>query len=156
MQIEEAVVGRCGIDFEVAGVHDHSDRGVDGEGDAIDQAVGYLDGMNRKRACFEALVRANLAQVGVIEQAVLVEFVFDIGQREFGGIHRNVQLGKNPGESADVVFVAVGEDDSADTLPVLDEIGNVGYYDVNAEKFGLGEHETGVDDNNVIAPAHGH
>ena len=55
-----------------------------------------------------------------------------------------------------MVFVAVGEDDAADALAVFGEIGNVGDDDVDAEQFGFGEHESGVDDDDVVAPADGH
>ena len=44
----------------------------------------------------------------------------------------------------------------ADALAVFGEIGDVGDYDVDAEKFGFGEHESGVDDDDVVAPAHRH
>ena len=87
---------------------------------------------------------------------MLVEFVFDIGKREFRAPDRHVQFGENPGQGADVVFVAVREDDSAHALPVLGEIGNIGNHDVDAEQFGFGEHQAGVDHNNVVAPADGH
>ena len=36
------------------------------------------------------------------------------------------------------------------------QIGDVGDDDVDAEQFGFGEHEPGVDDDNVVAPANGH
>ena len=36
------------------------------------------------------------------------------------------------------------------------QIGNVGNHDVDAEQFGFGEHEAGVDDDDVVSPAHGH
>ena len=39
VQIEKLVVGGSGIDFEIAGVNDYAERRVDGERDAIDQAV---------------------------------------------------------------------------------------------------------------------
>ncbi len=156
MQVEELVVGGRGIDFEIAGVNDDAERAVNGERDAIDQAVRDLDGMDGERSELEALVGAHLAQLGVVEQAVLVEFVFDVGERELGAPDRDVEFGENPGERADVVFVAVGEDDAANTLAVLGEIGNVGDDDVDAEEFGFGEHQSGVDDDDVISPAHGH
>src|SRR4030081_360300 len=38
VQVEQAVVGGSRVDLEVAGVHDHPERRVDGERDAIDQA----------------------------------------------------------------------------------------------------------------------
>ena len=87
---------------------------------------------------------------------MLVEFVFDVGQRELGAPDGHVEFGENPGQRADVVFVAVGEDDSANALAVFDEIGNVGDDDVDAQQFGFGEHQAGVDDDDVVAPAHGH
>ena len=52
---------------------------MDRQRNAIDQTVRHLDGMNGKRTCFEPLVGSNLAQIGVVEKSVLVEFVFDVG-----------------------------------------------------------------------------
>ncbi len=156
MQVEKLVVGGRGIDFEIAGVNDDAERRVDRERDAIDQAVRDLDGMDGERSGLEALVGAHFAQVGVVEQAVLVEFVFDVGERELGAPDGDFEFGEHPGERADVVFVAVREDDSAHALAVLDEIRNVGDNDVDAEQFGFGEHESGIDDENVVSPADGH
>ncbi len=156
MQVEKFVVGGSGIDFEIASVNDDAERSVNGERDAIDQAVRDVDGMDGEDSSLEALVGAHFAEVGVVEQAVLVEFVFDVGEREFGAPDRDLKFGKHPGKGADVVFVAVSENDAADALAVFSEIGNVGDYDVDAEKFGFGEHESGVDDDDVVAPADGH
>ena len=90
MQVEKFVVGGSGIDFEVAGVNDDAERRVDGEGHAIDQAVGHVDGVDGEDSSLEALVGAHLAEVGVVEQAVLVEFVFDVGERELGAPDRDL------------------------------------------------------------------
>ena len=94
MQIEELVVGGRGIDFEIAGMDDDAQRRVNRERNAIDQAVRDLDRMDGERSQLEALVGAHLAQVGVVEQAVLFELVFHIGQREFGAKDGNVQLAR--------------------------------------------------------------
>ena len=114
VQVEELVVGGRGIDFEIAGVDDDAERRVDGERDAIDQAVRDVDGMDGEGAGLEALVGAHLAEVGVVEQSVLFEFVFDVGEGELGALDRHLEFGENPGQRADVIFVAVGEDDAAD------------------------------------------
>ena len=156
VQVEEFVVGGRGIDFEIAGVNDDAERRVDGERDAIDQAVRDLNGMNGEGSGLEALVGAHFAQVGVVEQAVLVEFVFDVGERELGAPDGDFEFGEHPGKRADVIFVAVSQDDAANALAILDEIGDVGDNDVDAEKLGFGEHESGVDDENVVSPADGH
>ena len=112
--------------------------------------------MNGEDSGLEALVGAHLAQVGVVQQSVLVEFVFDVSQREFGAPDGHVEFGENPGQGADVIFMAVGENDSAHALAVLDEIGDVGDHDIDAEQFGFGEHQSGVDDDDVVSPADGH
>ncbi len=62
VQIEELVVGGRGIDFEIAGMDDHAERGVDRQSNAIDQTMRDLDGMNGEWSDFEALVGAHLAQ----------------------------------------------------------------------------------------------
>jgi hypothetical protein len=49
----------------------------------------------------------------------------------------------------------MGEDDGADVLLVLDEVGDVGDDDVDAEELGLGEHEAGIDDDDVVFIAEG-
>ncbi len=113
VQVEKFVVGGRGIDFEIAGVNDDAERRVNGERHAIDQAVRDVNGMNGEDSGLEPLVGAHFAQVGVVEQAVLVEFVFDVGERELGAPDRDFEFGEHPGQRADVIFVAVGQDDSA-------------------------------------------
>jgi hypothetical protein len=93
-------------------VHDDADRSVDGEGDAVDQRVRDADGHDGEGPDGEALAGKNLDQVGVIEQAVLFELAFDVGEGELGAVDGDVELGEDPGQAADVVFVAVGEDDA--------------------------------------------
>jgi len=51
--------------------------------------------------------------------------------------------------------VAMGEDNGADVLLVLDEPGDVGDDDIDAEELGLREHEASVDDDDVIFVANG-
>ena len=55
-----------------------------------------------------------------------------------------------------MVFMSVGQDDAANALTVLGEIRNVRDNDIDTEQFGFRKHHSGVDDNNVIAPANGH
>ena len=63
---------------------------------------------------------------------------------------------RTQGSAADVVFVAVGKNDAAHLLAVFDQIGDVGDNNVDAEQFGFGKHQPGVDDDNVVTPANGH
>ena len=87
---------------------------------------------------------------------MLLELAVDVGEGELGAVDGNVvELGEDPGESADVVLVAMGEDDGADEVFILDEVGDVGDNDVDAEELGLGKHEAGVDDDDVVFIAEG-
>ena len=57
---------------------------------------------------------------------------------------------------ADVVFVRVRQDDRADHVLVLLQVGDVRDDDVHAEQFLLGEHQAAVDDDDVVARAQRH
>src|SRR5258705_894270 len=87
---------------------------------------------------------------------MFVELVFNVCESELGAPDRNIEFAQDPRQRADMVFVSVGENDGANVLPVLSKIGNVGDDDVDAEQFCFREHQAGIDDNNVVSPAHGH
>ncbi len=91
-----------------------------------------------------------------IEHLVLFEAALDQGQREGGAVDRDVHLRQQERDAADVVFVAVGENQAADVLAILLEVGEVGRDDVDAQQFGVGEHHAGVEDDDVVAVADGH
>src|SRR5215467_10069638 len=103
---------------------DHAERTVNGKSNAIDQAVRDLNGMDGEGSDLDSLMGANLPKVSIVEQSVLVEFVFDVGERELSTPHRNIQFGQNPGERANVVFVPVGENDAANALAILGKVSN--------------------------------
>ena len=133
-----------------------SERSVNGQRHAIDQAMGHLQGMNGEGSDFETRSGRDLAQVGVVEKLMFVEFIFDVGERELGGPDGDIQFAENPGKRADVVFVAVGKHDAAHMLAIFEEVRDVGDDDVHAQQFGFGEHQAGVDNNDVVAVADGH
>src|ERR1700722_12811938 len=153
MQIERLAVRGREVDLEVAGVHDDADRGLDGQGDAVHQAVGHTNGLDGESAEVKLLPWRDLDQLGCVEQPVLFELALDVGQSELGRINRHLQLTQNPGQATDMVFVAMGKDDGANVLAVFDEVGNIGYDNVNPQQLGLGKHETGIDDDYVVCPA---
>src|ERR1700758_1094130 len=155
MQIEGFAVRRREVDLEVAGVDDDTDRRINGQRNAVDQAVRHADGLNGKRPKRKLSAGSDLDQLRVIEHLVLFELAFHISKGELGAVYGHVQLGEDPGQAADVVFVAVGEDDSAHMVAVLDEVGDVGDDDVDTEQLGFGEHQPGIDDEDVVFVAEG-
>src|SRR5437667_8633007 len=155
MQIEEAIVSGRRIYFEIAGVDENPNRRVDGEGDAIHQAVRDLDGMNGEWPHAEALAADDSMQLRLLQQTVFFQLVFDVGQGEFRAVDRDGELSKNPGQAADVVFMAVSENDGANMLAIFQQIGDIGDDDVNAQQLGFREHEAGVNHDDVVTPAKG-
>src|SRR5882762_1476423 len=156
VQVEEAVVGGRWIDLEVTGMQHHAERCVNGERDTIHKAVRYLQRMNGEWSNLEAFSGLDFAQIGVVEELVFVELILDVGQRELGRPDRNIQFAENPRQSADVIFVAVRKDDAAHILAIFEQVRNVGDDDVDAQQLGFGEHQTGVNHDDVIAEADGH
>ena len=132
-----------------------TDGRVDGKSDAVDQAVRDPDRLDGERAQRKLRARSNLDQLGVIEHLVLFKLALDVGQGELRAVDGHVQLGENPRQAANVVLVSVREDDATDLLFVLDQIGDIGDDDVHAKKLDLGEHQAGVDDENVVFVADG-
>ena len=114
LQVEGMAVGGAEVDLEVAGVEDDADGRVDGERDAVDQRVRDADGHDAEGAEGEAAAGEDFDELGVVEEAMLFELAFDVGERELGAVDGDVELGEDPGQAADVVLVAVGEDDAAD------------------------------------------
>ena len=87
---------------------------------------------------------------------MFVELIFDVGQCELGSPNGNVQFTENPGQAADVIFVAVGKDDAPHMLAIFKQVRNVGNDDVNTEQFGFGKHQPSVNHDDVVAIADGH
>ena len=79
MQVECLAVRGREVDLEVTGVHDHADRGLNGQRDTIDQAVSDPNGLDGKGAQVELLPRRNLDQLCRFKQPVLFELAFDVG-----------------------------------------------------------------------------
>src|SRR5262249_38377915 len=144
------------VPLELPGMNDHAQRRVDCQGDAVHQAVGNANRMNDERSHAEPLVRFYLVKLCVVQQLMFFEFVLHQCECEFGGIDWNVELGENPGKPADMVLMSVREDDGANRIAILQQIGNVGNNDIYAEKLGFRKHQARVDDDDVIAPTHGH
>ena len=129
---------------------DDADGRVDGEGDAVDQRVGDADGEDREDAEVEAAAREDLDELGVVEEAMLFELALYIGQSKFCSIDRDVEVGEDPREAADVILMPVRKNNPADFRSVLDEVADVGDDDVDAEELFFWEHEAGVDHDDVV------
>ena len=119
MQIEQPVIRGGGVDLEIPSVDQHSQRRVNRQRHAIDQAMRHLDRIDGEWPDLEALAGLDLVQFRIIQQAVLFQLPLNIGQREFSAVNRDVQLRQDPRQRPDVVLVAVRQHDGAHVLAVL-------------------------------------
>ena len=72
------------------------------------------------------------------------------GQR--GRVHRHArEVRQDEGQPADVILVAVGDQESANLVAVLPQVGDVGNDEVDAVHGLIGEHESAVDHDDVVA-----
>ena len=156
VQVERLVIRRRQIDLEVARMQDDSDRRMDRQRHAIHQRVGHADRHDGEGSQRNAAAGNHLDQVGIIEQIVLFELALRQGQRELGSVDGNIQLGEDPRQAADVVFMPMGQKDRADLVAVFRQVTDVGNNNINAQQLFFRKHQAGVDDNNVILPADGH
>ena len=89
------------------------------------------------------------------EHAVLFELDGDQAQRERRAVDRDgvvrVELHDEVRQPADVVLVAVGEQDAEQPVESLADVAVVAHDQVDAVQLGLGEFDARVDDDQVVA-----
>ncbi len=156
VKVKAGAVDGSLVDFEVAGVDDDAERSADRKRDAIDRAVRDGNKFDLEWVNFDEAARRDFAERRGIKQASFFETLFDEREGEARAEHGHVDIAKNVGKCADVVFVAVRQDDRFDQMAILFEIGDVGNDEVDTEEFGFGEHHSGVDDDNGVADAKRH
>src|SRR5581483_1181328 len=133
MKVEKAIIGACGINFEIARMDHHSKGRMDSEGDAIHKAVRHLNGIDGEGPKIKAAAGANFAQIGLVEQLMLVQLIFNQCQGELGTEDRNIQLRKDPGQSTDMVFMAVSKDNATDFVAVVQQVSDIGNNNVDPQ-----------------------
>jgi len=156
VKVELPVVHGRLVNLEIAGVDDDAERSTDSKRDAVDSTVGHGNEFNFIRADFDAAAGRNLAKDRGIEEIGFLEALLDQSEREARAVNGNIEVAKDIGKRADVVFMAMSEDNGTNVSAILLEVGDIGDDEINAEEFGFREHHTGVDDDDVVAVAQGH
>jgi len=142
-----AIDGRV-IDLVVARVHDAATRRFHDDGGGIRYRMRHPHELDPERAKVELLVTGrDLAQLGVAQQAVLVELRLDEPERETRRDDDwDLDLAHQVRQRADVVFVPVREHDAANHRLALPEVGEVRQDEIDAEMLVARKCESCVDD----------
>ena len=156
--VDGSVVGTHAVDgglvkLEVAGVHDVARRRV--HEDAKRSWNGVRHGKERDVESTQGYGRAvlDLAKLGALD-VVLGELALDDAKGELTGVdgHLVREVLQQVRKGARVVLVAVGDDNAAQLVLVLQDIGVVGQDEVDARLLVIGEHEAGIESMTMSFP----
>ena len=92
----------------------------------------------------------HLPQVGAPSQIVFDQLRLRQRQREGRAVNRHVNFFQQIGQAANVIFVAVRQQNGADAFAILAHVTEVGNDNVHAEQFGVRKHDAAIDDDHVI------
>src|SRR5439155_1160748 len=125
---------------------------LDGHADGIRDAVADGVRIAAQAADGERLAWADLAERRLVRELVLAELGADEAVRELRAVDRDLdELAKHVRQRADVVLVRVRHEKAADPRLSRPQVGDVGDDEIDAQHLFVGEHEAGVDDDDVVA-----
>ena len=150
-QVGQLAVHRGLVEFEIAGMDHHPLGGADRQPAAVDDGVGDPKELHLEDAGRHLIPRLHHPQVRALVQVVLFELFPDKTEGERRAVDGGSEVREHEGEGADMVLVAVGEEDPAHPVGPFEQVGDVGDDQVDAEHVRLGEHEAAIDDDDVLA-----
>ena len=152
VQVYSAVAfGGGKVNFKVAGVYNSANGGGYAQRNRIGYGVVYLYKFNVKGFAESLRVTGeNLPQVGIF-YSVLRKLQAEYAQSQPRAVNGDFYLLQQIRHRADMVLVSVGENKSAELILVAEQIGEIGYYEVNTGHIVLGEGNAAVYCDNIVA-----
>ena len=147
-----AIYGRL-VELEVARVDQRSGGGVQGEADGIGDGVRDPERLHVEQADLEPIRRVERDELRLVQHLVFRQLAFREADGQAGAVDGDVELLQDPAQRADVVLVAVRQDDALHHLLVFQQVGDVGDDEVHAELVGAGEGEAAVNDDDLVLTA---
>ena len=146
----EVVVDRGQVNLEVAGGGQGALRGGHVDAEGVGDGVGDVEELGAEAAAADVGVLIDLDDAGGGGQVVLLQLVADQRAGQAGRIDDGHLDGlEQEGDRADVVLVAVGDEQGADLALVLLQVGEVGDDVVHAGGGVVGEHDAAVEDDQI-------
>ena len=150
VQIADVLVRGRGVKFEIAGVNDRAQRRGDGQCAGLNDAVRQVDELHAERSHLERRAGMHLPQVGAFRQIVFDQLGLRQRQRKGRAVDRHINFFQQIGQAADVIFVAMRQQNGADAFAIRTHVTEVGNDNVHAQQFGIRKHDAAVDDDDVI------
>ena len=125
--------------------------GLDGEAHRVGDGVVGVDEFHGEFARADDLARLAGNELGLVQQAVLLQLQPDQPRGHAGGVNWGVDGAQHIGQRANVVLVAVGDEDAPDLGLVFDQVAHVGDDHVDTVHIVVRETHAAVHDNDIVA-----
>ncbi len=137
---------------------DHATDGRrDGEAHAVGEAVASVEELKLEYARFNDIIFGDGVRVAPASRFGLAQLHLDEAAGQRSGVDGCVNtLFQQIGKGADVIFMAVGQEDASHIVKSCQHIVSIGNNDVDAVHVAAGEHEADVDDDKIVARFHHH
>ena len=155
-EVGGATVHRGVIELEISRVDRRSHRGVDCQPHPVGDAVADGEEFHVERSEFQRILGGDGTEVGSFQPLVLLQLNLDEATGEGGSVDRRLHVRQEIGKGPDMVLVAVGDHDPPHPVAALADIAHVGDHDVHPRHLCGGEHETSIDDEEVLPVLHHH
>ena len=155
-QVSRPAADRRVVNLKIAAMNDNAQRRLYNQAHGVRNTVTNREELDFKFSQGKRLAGGHQIEAGPIKGFAFLELDLDQPLGQLGGIDRRLKLGQQIGQRADMVFVAMGDNDAPYFSLPLQEIADIGNHQIDAQHFFFGEHESGVDDNNVILIFHDH
>src|SRR6266496_18940 len=109
--------------------------------------------LDRENADSDHVSRLDAMQQHVSQKVMLIKFAFRQTQREMRCVNRNVELFQDVRQRAQMIFMAVGEDNGRDLVPILFKYIKIRNGDIDAVDTLFGKAHAGIDDDHLVAKA---
>ena len=149
-QIDHAVLGG-GVDLEVAGEDEVAHGGLDAESNGISDGMIHMDKFHAEAADLDHIAGLVGDELGFFRQSVLLQLELDEAQGQGGGVDGGIYGLQHIGQGADMVLMAVGDEEALELLLIFGKVGHIGDHQIHTVHIVLGEAEAAVDDDHILA-----
>ena len=137
------------VELVVAGDQHGPELCTQSDGARVGNRVGHVHELQRERSQLEHVAGRHLDQLDVA-QLVLVELRARHRDRQRAAVDRRqmrlAELAQDPRQRAEMILVAVRDDDRLDVARALAQVGEVGQHEVDADHLRRREAQPHVDD----------
>src|ERR1700730_14075470 len=116
----------------------------------------YANKLDAEHAKIHDVARRYSMNQRAVQEFVLFEFAFRQSGSEMRTVHGNIEPLQDVRQRAQMVLVAVGEDDGGDVLAKLFQEFEVGNRNIDAVSALFGKAHARVENEHLVAVAHSH